>query len=49
MLSDTAREQQNNLLSQRKMQLDKKKEFLQEILSKKVAQLKVHSKEIDAL
>jgi hypothetical protein len=36
-------------LTERKKQLDRKKEFLQEILSKKVAHLKVHSKEMDAL
>jgi hypothetical protein len=36
MLSDTAKEQQRNLLTERKNQLDRKRDFFQEILSKKV-------------
>jgi len=49
MLSLTAKEQARNLLNERRKQLERRKAFYNEILEKKIRQLKVESKELDEL
>ena len=49
MLSLTAKEQAKNLLNERRKQLERRKAFYNEILEKKIRQLKVESKELDEL
>ena len=49
MLSLTAKEQAKNLLNERRKQLERRKAFYNEILEKKIRQLKVESKDLDEL
>lgn len=49
MLSLTAKEQARNLLKERKKQLDRKRDFYNQVLEKKIRQLKIESRELDDL
>ena len=49
MLGSTAREQARNLLTERRRQLDRKRDFYHNVLEKKVKELRIESKELDEL
>ena len=49
MLNLTSKEQARHLLQERKRQLERRKYFYNEVLEKKIKQLKVESKELDEL
>lgn len=49
VLSDTSTEQARNLLSERRRQLERRRYFYQDVLQKKVKEMKVRSKELDSL